>query len=51
MIDQMFITTMFVLSFKNGEDDPTRDSFDEYYMPLIEIKDFSVLIDNKVKLT
>ena len=24
-----------------------RDSFDEYYMPLIEIKDFNALIDNK----
>ena len=38
---------MFVLSFKNGNDDPTRDSFDECYMPLVEIKDFNALIDNK----
>ena len=36
---------MFVLSFKNINDDPTRDSFDEYYMPL-EIKEFNVLSDN-----
>ena len=38
---------MFVLSFKNGDDDPTRNSFDEHYMPLIEIKDFHALIDKK----
>ena len=38
---------MFVLSFKNGNDDPTRDSFVKYYMPLVEIKDFNALIDNK----
>ena len=38
---------MFVLSFKNGNDNPTKDSFDEYYMPLVEIKDFNALIDNK----
>ena len=35
---------MFVLSFKT---DPTRDSFDKYYMPLAEIKDFNVLIEYK----
>ena len=27
--------------------DPTRDSFYEYYMSLVEIKDFNALIDNK----
>ena len=37
----------FVLSFKNGDDDPMRDSFDEYYKPLVEIKDVNKLIDNK----
>ena len=37
---------MFLLSFKNGTDDPTRNSFDEYYMPLVEIKDFDALINN-----
>ena len=31
---------------KNGNDDPIRNSFDEYYMPLVEIKDFNVLIEN-----
>ena len=38
---------MFVLSVKNGNDDSTRDSFDKHYMPLVEIKDFDPLIDNK----
>ena len=35
------------LSFKNGNDDPTRGSLDEYFMPLVEIKDLNALIDNK----
>ena len=49
MIDPTFrnINRLFVLSFKNGDDDPTRNSFDEHYMPLIEIKDFHALIDKK----
>ena len=38
---------MLVLSFKNGNDDPTRHLFDKYYMPLAEIKDFNALIGNK----
>ena len=38
---------LFVFLFKKGHNYPTRDSFDKYYMPLIEIKDFNVLIDNK----
>ena len=38
---------MFVFSLTNGNDDRTRYSFDEYYMPLFEIKDFNLLIDNK----
>ena len=25
---------------KNGNDDPTRDSFDMYYMPIVEVKDY-----------
>ena len=33
------INRFFVFSFKNGNDNPARDSFDEYYMPLVEIKD------------
>ena len=38
---------MFVLSFKNTNNDPTGDSFEKYYIPLVEIKDFDALIDNK----
>ena len=49
MIDLILrnLNRLFVLSFKFGESDPTRISFDKYYMSLIEIKDFNVLIDNK----
>ena len=48
LIDPIFrnVNRLFVLSFKNGDDDTTRYSFDEYYMPLVEIKDFNALIDN-----
>ena len=38
---------LFVLSFKYGDDDPARNSFDEYSIPLVEMKDFNTLIDNK----
>ena len=38
---------MFVLSFKNVNDDPIRNWFDRYYMSLVEIKDFNALVDNK----
>ena len=48
LIDLTFrnINRLFVLSFKNGNDDPTRYSLDKYYMPLVEIKEFNALIDN-----
>ena len=47
MTDPKFrnINRLFVLSFKNGDNDPTRGSFDKYYMPLVEMKDFNALID------
>ena len=50
MIDPTFrnIDRLLVFSFKNSDDDPTRNSFDEYYMPLVEIKDFNPFIDNKL---
>ena len=50
MIDPTFtnIKRLFVLSFKNSNDNPTRDSFDKYYMPLVEIKKFNAIIDNKL---
>ena len=49
MIDPAFrnINRLFSLSFKNGISDPARDSFEKYYMSLVEIKDFNALIDNK----
>ena len=49
LIDPTFrnINRLFVLSFRNGNDDPTRNSFDKCYMPLVEIWDSNVLINNK----
>ena len=41
------INRLFVLSFRNGNNDATRGSFDKYYMSLVEIKDFNALIDTK----
>ena len=38
---------MFVLSFKNGEVDPAINYFDEYNIPLVEIKNFKAFINNK----
>ena len=37
---------MFLLSFKSGNNDPTRYSFDKYYILLVGTKDFDALIDN-----
>ena len=49
LIDPTFrnINRLFMLSFKNSDSVPTRNSFDKYYMELIEIKYFYALIDNK----
>ena len=49
LIDSTFrnMNRLLALSFKNGNDDLTRDYFDQYYMPSVEIKDFNALIDNK----
>ena len=41
------INMLFVLSFKNGNNNPTRNSFDKCCMLMVEIKDFNALIDNK----
>ena len=50
-IDNLSLETrcsfVYVHSFEYCNADPTRDSFDEYYMPLVEIKDFNALVDNK----
>ena len=49
LIDPTFINVnrLFVILLKNGNDEPTRDSFVKYCMLLVEIKDFNVLIDNQ----
>ena len=49
LIDPPFrsINRLLVLSLKNGKYDPTRVSFDKYYMSLVEINDFKALINNK----
>ena len=38
---------MFVISFKNGHDNLRKNFFDEYYIQLLEIKDFNGSINNK----
>ena len=43
MIQYSGILKKNFLSFKNGE----NDSFEKYYMLLVEIKDLSTLIDNE----
>ena len=48
LIDPTFrnIERLFVLSFKNDDDDPARNSFDRYYLPWVETNDLNALIDN-----
>ena len=41
---------LFILSFKNIDNDPKRDFFEKYHMPLVEIKDFNAVIDNNPSL-
>ena len=41
------IKRLFLFSFKNGDNDPTRYYFDEHYESLVEIEDFNVLTGNK----
>ena len=50
LVDPTFrnMNRFFVLLFKNGDNDPTRNSFDKYYMALVERKCFNLLIDNKL---
>ena len=38
---------LFVLSFKNGDNDPARNCFNKYYMSLVEVKDFNALVGKK----
>ena len=49
MIDLTFrsINKLFVVSFKNADNNLRINYFDKYYMPLVEMKYFNALIDNK----
>ena len=49
MINPTFrnINTLFLFSIENCDNDPGRDSYDKYYMPLVEISNLNALIDNK----
>ena len=53
LIDPTFtnVNRLFILSFERIEENNVkkdyRDSFSHYYVPKVEIKDFSVLIDGK----
>ena len=48
LIDPTFTNiNTFVLSFTTTNAGDDRDSFSDYYVPDVEIKDFNVLIDGK----
>ena len=40
-----YVNGLFVLSFSRNNSTDNRDSFSDYYAPIVEIKDFNVLID------
>ena len=50
LIDPTFtnVNRLFVLSYERTEDHKEyRDSFSNYYVPKVQIKDFNVLIDGR----
>ena len=50
LIDPMFnkVNRLFVLSFKDeNENENDRLSFEKYYVPNLEIKDYNVVINGK----
>ena len=49
LIDPTFtnVNRLFVLSFTRDNAGDKRNSFSDYYVPNVEIKDFNVLIDRK----
>ena len=49
LIDPTFtnVNRLFVLPFTRDNVGENRDSFSDYYLQNVEIKDFSVLIDGK----
>ena len=53
LIDPRFtnVNRLFIFSFSRNNNTDNRDSFSDYYVPSVEIKDFNVLIDGKSFLT
>ena len=49
VIDPTFtkVNRLFVLLFGRNAEGYHRDSFSHYYVPIVEIKNFNVLIDGK----
>ena len=49
LIDPAFtnVNRLFVLSIARTNTGDNRDSFSQYYLPNVEIKDFNVLIDGR----
>ena len=49
LIDPTFtnVNRLFVLSFTRTNAGDDRDSFSDYYVPNVKIKDFNILIDGK----
>ena len=49
LVDPTFrnVNRLFFLSFKNGDNDSTRNSLDRHNILLVEIKDLNALIENK----
>ena len=49
LIDSTFakVNRLFVLSLARNDEGDHRDSFQNYYLPNVEVKDFNVLIDGK----
>ena len=50
LIDPTFtnVNRLFILSFSRNNAGDNRDSFSDYYVPNVKIKDFNVLIDEKI---
>ena len=46
MVGPTFSNRLFVLSFKNANNDPRRDSFEKYYNALVEVKNVNALTKN-----
>ena len=49
LIDPTFtnVNRLFNLPFRRNNAGDDKDSFSHYYLPIVEIKDFNILIDGK----